>query len=416
MKLKESVNKLIKSEYFTNISVQLTGTLIAQLVPIAISPILARLYEQDAFAVLAVFMAVVGVLSVPNAGRYNIAIVKPKSHNEAERLYQLSVLLSIVYNILLLIVVIIGYSFFNKHYKLDELWFLVPFFVFLFGVYNSGLFYSIREKKFKKNIKAKISQTIVNSIAAIIIYFSFNLFGLVVARFLGLLVSTLLLFRIFKFKLNYQKLKKTALEYIDYPKLTIIPTLMNIFSLQALILYARPHYSDQSLGFLGLASMILVAPTALIGISYRDVFYQKITQLYNSREFLKARQFFLFSALGLFVIAVILSVVLFFFGEFLFSFIYGDQWTESGKYASILVFATAIKLIVSPLSVVLNTTEKLKWLSIWQVNYFITLNTVFYISVVKMKINIEDVFIIYVIHEIVMYSVYFLLQYFSLKK
>ena len=77
MMLKKYVNRLAKSEYFGNLSIQLIGTLIAQLIPIAISPLLSRLYKQDAFAILAIFMAVIGVLNVPNAGRYNIAIVKP---------------------------------------------------------------------------------------------------------------------------------------------------------------------------------------------------------------------------------------------------------------------------------------------------------------------------------------------------
>jgi len=413
--IKKNISRLRKSEYFGNLSVQLIGTLIAQLIPILISPILSRLYKKESFAVLALFMAIVGVLSVPNAGRYHIAIVKPEEDKEAESLYQISILSTFLYNILLLVLIIILYPFLNSYYALNNLWYIIPFAVFVFGIYNTGLFYSVRYKKFRKNAKAKIYQTVVTSLVSVlIVYTAFSFYGLVVGKVLGVLVSAIVLFRLFDLKVNFQELKQVANKYIEYPKLTIIPTLMNIFSLQALVLYVGMYFDDITLGYLALTNMILVAPSALIGMSYRDVFYQKITEIYNLKQFNKAKKFFLYSALGLFVIAFILCIILYFLGEFLFSFVYGNQWVLSGKYASILVFAAAIKLIVSPLSIVLNTTNKLKWLSSWQISYFITLNLTLYLSIIEMGLDVVSVFKIYILHEIVSYTIYFLLQYKSI--
>lgn len=413
--IKNTISRLRKSEYFGNLSIQLIGTLVAQLIPIAISPILSRLYNQDSFAALALFMAIVGVLNVPNACRYHIAIVKPKEDSEAESLYQLSILSTFLYNILLLFLIIILYPFLNSIYTLNGLWYVIPFAVLVFGIYNTGLFYSIRYKKFRKNAKAKIYQTLVTSLVSIlIIYTAFSLYGLVIGKVLGVLVSAIVLFRFFNLKVNFQELKQVAITYIEYPKLTIIPTLMNIFSLQALVLYVGMYFDDITLGYLALTNMILVAPAALIGMSYRDVFYQKITEIYNLKQFKRAKKFYLYSALGLFLIAFILCIVLYFLGEYLFSFVYGNQWALSGKYASILVFAAAIKLVVSPLSIILNTTNKLKWLSSWQIIYFITLNVALYLSIIIMGLDIISVFKIYIFHEIILYTLYFLLQYKSI--
>lgn len=409
------IKRIIKSNYIGNLSIQLVGTFIAQIIPIVISPILSRLYKEEAFATLTLFMAIIGVLAVPNAGRYNIAIVRAKDEKEAEELYQISIIITILYNLLLLLLIFILYSYLNKHYKLDLLWYFIPFGVFLFGVYNTGLFYYIQKKLFIKNVKAKIVQTIISSIISIgIIYLGFRLYGLVIGRILGLLTSAFMLFRFFKIKFNYETFKETLLKYIDYPKLTIVPTIMNIFSLQALVLYVGLYYSESDLGFLGLANMVLVAPIALIGTSYRDVFYQKVTELFNKKKILKAKSFFLISALTLFVLAILLSCIMFFGGEFLFSFVYGDTWKKSGTYASILVFATAIKLVVSPLSVVLNTTGRLKWLSLWQISYFISLNLTLYLSISKLELSIKEVFVVYAVHETIMYALYFMLQYISI--
>lgn len=413
---KHNLLKIKQSDFFKNLSVQLIGTFIAQIIPILASLILSRLYSQEAFGVLALFMAIVGVLNVPNAGRYFIAIVKAEDDIEANRLYQLSIITTIGYNILLFFLIVIGYNFLNKLYKLDDLWYYIPIYVLLFGFYNSALFYSVREKSFLKNAKAKIVQTLLGSLISVfIIYFGFAYFGLVIGRFIGLFFSVLMLFKMLPKKINIITLKEVAVKYISYPKLTIIPTMLNIFSLQALIFYAGLYFSEETLGFISLSNIILVAPIALIGMSFRDVYYQKITELYNANKIESAKHFFLKSSLGLFIIGLLLCLVLFFFGEFLFTFVYGKEWLLSGKYASILVFATAIKLVVSPLSVTLNTTNKLNWLSAWQVTYFITLNITLFISIYYFKKPVTSVIILYTIHDLLLYLIYYLMQYRSIK-
>ena len=56
------LNKLNpKSEFSRNVLTLMTGTTIAQAIPIAISPILTRIYTPEDFGVFALFIGVVGV-------------------------------------------------------------------------------------------------------------------------------------------------------------------------------------------------------------------------------------------------------------------------------------------------------------------------------------------------------------------
>ena len=64
MAVKNYVNKLLKSEYLSNISIQVFGTGLAQLIPLLIMPFLSRVYAEQDFAMYTSFMAVVSVLSV----------------------------------------------------------------------------------------------------------------------------------------------------------------------------------------------------------------------------------------------------------------------------------------------------------------------------------------------------------------
>lgn len=59
-----------RSEYRRNIITLVTGTTIAQAIPVAISPVLTRLFSPDDFGFFAVYFSTATVLSVIATARY----------------------------------------------------------------------------------------------------------------------------------------------------------------------------------------------------------------------------------------------------------------------------------------------------------------------------------------------------------
>ena len=53
----------------------MTGTTIAQAIPIAISPILTRIYTPEDFGIFALYLSILGLVAVIVTGRYEVAIV-----------------------------------------------------------------------------------------------------------------------------------------------------------------------------------------------------------------------------------------------------------------------------------------------------------------------------------------------------
>ncbi len=72
-----------------------SGTSVAQLLVIAASPILTRLYSPEDFGALAAFTAVSGILIIVAAGRYDMAIMLPDEDDEAIRVAGVGIALSI---------------------------------------------------------------------------------------------------------------------------------------------------------------------------------------------------------------------------------------------------------------------------------------------------------------------------------
>jgi len=72
-----------KSEFSRNVLTLMTGTTIAQAIPIAISPILTRIYTPEDFGVFALYMSVASLLAVVDTGSYEHAIILPKKDEGA---------------------------------------------------------------------------------------------------------------------------------------------------------------------------------------------------------------------------------------------------------------------------------------------------------------------------------------------
>ena len=65
------------------IAILVTGTLVAQLITILLTPLLSRIYSPSDFGLFAIFFSTTGILSSIIGGRYEIAIVQPKKMSES---------------------------------------------------------------------------------------------------------------------------------------------------------------------------------------------------------------------------------------------------------------------------------------------------------------------------------------------
>lgn len=409
--------KVKESEFAKNVTTQVLGTGVAQVLPFLATPLLTRLFGEKDFAVYTSFFAIASIFAVAVGGKYHLAIVLPRKEEDAQKVFLLSIYLTIAFTLAIAVTLPFFHRFFPEN--LHQVLYFVPAYVLFFGLWSSYVNVSIRHKTFSANAISKVLQATGYIVCAIGLGFSkVMVFGLVVAKVFGTAISWVFLsqkvankFRIVPLK----SLKAVAMEFIDYPKFGIWPAFLNTISLQALILVLTKFYPTDDLGFYGLTYMVLSAPLTLIGASYKDVFYQRMADLMNTNRQSKALIFFKKSALALFAMGLPIGVILYFFGGSLFSFVFGEKWERSGEFASILAISFIVKLVVSPLSSVFNATNKLRIASRWQVLYFITTFLTLGSCARIFELETINLLRVYVIHEIVLYSIYFGLQYRMIK-
>lgn len=371
------LGKLIpKSPYLRNVVTLMTGAGLAQAIPIAISPILTRLYTPEDFGVLALFMAISSIIGVLVTGRYELAIILPKSDRDAFHIVALSLSLSCLVSAVLFFCVVIFNSEITSLFGTAEIsnWlYWVPLSTMLMGIYTSLNYWSNRKFNYRRLAISRVVQTVGSSIPQLAAGFvKSGPEGLVGGQLTGQLVASSVLAGLIYSedknqikKIKYKRLLVIAKKYINYPKFMIAGQLMNSLSSSLPLFLLSIFFNPAIAGFYALSQRVLVAPISLIGNAVGDVYRGDASKVYreNGNCLLIYKKTFL----RLSFLSLIFIFPVFLFGEDLFTFVFGENWGEAGKMASILSIMVFFQTVSSPLShtVLFGNFQKIDL--IWQI-------------------------------------------------
>ena len=363
------IKKLLpKSEYTRNVLTLVTGTAIAQAIPIAVSPLLARIFSPEEFGVFALYLSITSVFAAVSTGRYEFAITLPVDDKEAVQLLWLSLLLTFFTSIITLIIIWI---------YIDEIvsllgnpdirpWlYVVPVTVFFSGSYRSYYYWFNRQKQFGDLSASRVSQTLSTSVVNLGLgtASSGGALGLVIGNVVGQFLSaTYFSWRFFREPpLGNLKPVKSEMDllvsrYRDFPKYDVPAAFFNISSNQAAYLLFNSFFSSAVSGYYYFGQKILNTPIMLIGNAIQDVFKMEVIEVHNSNGDTRATYTRTFRKL--FVLAILPTTIMFFCVVEAFAFVFSEEWRTAGVYIQILIPAFFLRFICVPLSYMIYVAEK----------------------------------------------------------
>ena len=418
------INKLKpKSEFSKNVLTLMTGTTIAQAIPIAITPILTRMYTPNDFGVFALFVAVTAVLGSISNGRYELSIMLPKKDEDAINIFALGFIITCFVSFLLLILVIIFNDYFTRLLGNDEISFwlyFMPISVFFIGLFNLLNYFNNRRKNYKDLRNAIIFKSIILVITQLSIGFiKQGAMGLISGEILSRMASnSKLLKNIVKDKILISKISKIKIialgkRYKDFPKYNILSTTADVLTLQLPFLMIPKIFNLSISGFLFFYQKIISLPASLISKSISQVLFQKMTE--NKNKNLENMDLLLKTIKKLLIISLFISINIIIFGQDLFEIIFGDNWKLSGIILQYLAVIFIITFVVSTVSVAFSVTMELKKLAFWQYLYLIS-SMIFFTFFLYYDFTIKEFLFFYVIHEYIHYTIYLVLILLSVKK
>jgi O-antigen/teichoic acid export membrane protein len=366
---KAKILSRFKTDFGKNVLVLLTGTGIAQAIPILISPILTRTFSPHEFGVFGLYMACASILSVFSTGRYDLSIIEPKHDRVARMLMLLSLYLSLAFSILIFILVLFFNSFFTQILSEPDIqiWlYFLPISVLTISFYSVFSYWMNRKKMYKDmSINRVVSSTSVSTFTLLIGLSKIITGGLIIGYILGQFVTIILLKnKILKndYKLNLKRKYVTMKSFVHYPKYLIPATLASELSGALPIFMVTKFFSSSITGFFSFANRVTALPISFIGNAIGEVYRQKAAEEYALNG--NCKELYLKTIKKLFLIGLIPFTILFFFGETLFAFVFGPEWAEAGKIAKYLSFLIFFQLLSTPLAytITLNKSQKIDML------------------------------------------------------
>lgn len=361
-----------------SVSILAGGTAFAQVIAIAASPILTRIYKPSDFGVLQVFLSLMMLAVIASTGRYDLAILLPEDEQSSIDVLALATLCVCATTVITAGIVL----FSNYHWILPAsvsvlrgyLW-LLPFSVLGGGLYQVLSYWAMRHNNYRQIAQSKLSQ----AGAQVGTQLGVGLlvqgpFGLLVGDAIGRMMGSGRFIRdlwsgsserIHAVRLS--RMIEVAARYRDYPLASLWGGLINQSGLALPSLFLAQYYGAQGTGYFALVNRVFGVPAALIGLSISQVYASRAARLSKSDPkhlmhiFLKTTRHMLFLGLAPCLLFMIVA-------PSFFQFVFGHAWREAGEYARYLTIMFYTGFINSPVQMTLNILEHQRAQLAWDVS------------------------------------------------
>ena len=379
-----------KSEFSRNVLTLMTGTTIAQAIPIAISPILTRLYSPEDFGILALYMSIASLLAVVATGRYELAIMLPRKESDAFNVVVLSLAIAILISLFSFMVVFT----FNEQItnmlnnpKISNWLYFVPLTILLTGTYQSLNYWNNRKKQYKLISTTRVVQSASSGVSNLTFGFSgYTYGGMILGGLIGQVVSTSILSKkllqddsgLFKY-ISKAKIFALMKKYKKFPLVNSLHAFINILKENSVNIFIALKYSSSVLGYYFFMLRLMKLPSGLLGSSIAQVFYREATERFAVEKNIQGLVLSLIKKLAL---ISILPIGLFYFvAEDLFRIVFGEEWIVAGSYAKAITPYILFHFIASPMGMVpliVNEQEKAFFWGLFESILFVSLFIVGY--------------------------------------
>lgn len=404
----------IKMNSGKNLSILLSGTVLAQLIPILLMPLLTRIYDAQAFGIFSVFVGIASVISVSATLRFELAIPQAKDDLAAKCLFLLSLSIVAAVTIFLIIFVTLTQSHLYGIFKLDESFAAGFFYLLVASFFCSGIIQastnrSIRLSDFSGIALGKVIISTGYALTQLLMGFLLIPAGLIIGYVVGQLLGAIYFFKkssswlVTNFtKSRLSELKIQIKEYKNLPLYSAPSAVIDAFCSTLPILVIAAAYDLTTAGMFGMAHRVVGLPTSLLSLSVSQLIFQKVASCDGLRPGF-IRNILIRSSLGLASIIIPFALTIYFFGSDLFAFVLGEEWRLAGSYAEIIIIGISVHFLASPNSVVLTLKENIKIGALWQCLRLITLPLVLFFAY---EYDFELFLWLFVAHEVVIYLLY----------
>lgn len=370
-----------------NISIVLTGTVIAQLIGLAAMPLLTRLYSPEDFGRYQVYVSTLNVLLVIVAFRYEFGLFSAKNETTFRHLIALVLRISLSTSAVTALVIWFGYDLLKDRLGgLSSILFLLAPAMLVGGFYQALSIFPIRSREYGLSAKSKLSQS-VGFVGASLGFAlgPFSAVGMVVADIVGRLVGTATiignkrsLLRVLLSSPPRRALRIEAVENRQFPLLTFPGTFLSaLVGLIPTLAFAQ-LFGNAVIGQYALVERFVLLPVGIIAVAVGQVFTGDFaSEIRDQPE--KAYASFKRVVLTLMSLGLPASVAGFFILPFAVPLVFGHQWALAGELAAWAMPVALSTFVAAPVHMTLVVSHNTHLQLRWEIGRFLLMLAAFFV-------------------------------------
>jgi O-antigen/teichoic acid export membrane protein len=377
--IKPLLEKLKNRPFFKNVLTLSFGTGLAHGLSFISQFALIKLFAPEEIGIVARFVAVVSILSIVFTARYEQAIVLPKDEEKSKHLVYISLIINTLFTIVLIVPLAIFPTYLGSLLDLtvvrNWLW-LLPITAWFMAGYNILFYWFNRKSEYKLMANSKMIEN--GGRASIQIgagFMALGAMGLIFGRIAGHALAFGYFFRKCRTELainlksySFNDLKKTAKEYIHFPKHLLVSQGISALYFQFPVLFLGWKFGDDIVGFFSTANMFVGIPGILIARAVGDVFRQRATELYNESG--KFNYLVIQTLKNTFFIGLVPFILIIWLSPVMLEW-YQPEWKSAGIYMSILAVSGFFSFVITPIDKASLVVQNTKYIFYWHLSRFL---------------------------------------------
>lgn len=371
------VSRLKKNDFLKSVIILMSGSTVAQFLPVLISPVFTRVFTPEQIGIYGVYVAAVNIITQFVCLKYDVAIVISEEKEEAGGLFWLCLSVTGVLSVLLLLTypfarpisALLGSkdSFFWVYY--------IPVSTLLIGLNTALNYYNVRLKAFTAISTANITKTVVQSIVQVALGFlGFGIHGLIIGQIASFLAGNMRLIKnvlkaISFSSFNKKNIFRLLVKHRQYPAYILTGSLSNSLTYNLIPFFMSSFYSPSQCGYYTMINRVLGSPINLIGSAVGQVFLKQASDEKNGKQLLSP----IFNKISkiLLLMSVPIFAVLFIFGRPLFTVVLGKEYGDTIPYLRALIPMFLVRFVVSPVQSSAVVMGKQRTMMIWQIGLLV---------------------------------------------
>jgi O-antigen/teichoic acid export membrane protein len=347
------------SRFLRDGAVLAMGNLITQSLAIFTAPIMARLYDPEAYGLLGLYIAVFGIVTVPATLQYNQAVILPKDDIDALAIMKGGLALGLITAAALSLMCFLPLAALTKgtEYVAVVNWFPLMVLMVLPGCFTTfAMSWLARKQQFRALSIIRMLINLSSTFVGMVLGFMWvNKWGLLVANATGAILGTIALAYTVKqtggfqmFQVSFETVRKQLKTHYAFPVYATPTQFLAQTIRQAPVLLLTGLAGQAAVGFFNMSNRLLGLPNALFAQSLSEVFRQRAAKHFAEHGECKViyRKMFWGLLLTTLPVMTFLAVI----APELFAWLLGERWRPAGEYSRILCWLFAIQLISEPLS------------------------------------------------------------------